>query len=123
MTPKSGSSRGESECRHQLFDTARRRAECTITDLWVRYLALGGRLDLFTIEAYLSGLVPLPPDQQDVLANALNEALDDLCEAAKVPYLHTIIRAREPFYEDPVKVLDELLERHPPTTDPGNRDE
>lgn len=109
------------ECRHELFETARRRAECTITDLWVRYLALGGRLDLFTIEAYLSGLAPLPPDQQDVLANALNETLDDLCEAVKVPYLH--IGAQKPLYEDPVKVLDELLKCDPHTTDPGNRDE
>lgn len=110
------------KCRHQLFETARRRAECTITDLWVRYLALGGRLDLFAVEAYLSGLAPLPPDQQDVLANALNEHLDDLYESVKVPYLH-ILGAQEPFYENPVGVLDELLGRDAPTTETGGHDQ
>lgn len=106
------------ECRHQLFDTSRKRAELTISQLWVLYLGLGGRLDLFSIEAYLHGLTPLPAAQQDVLANAINEQLDDLCQAAKVPYLHTAHEQDPAFtelaYEDPVEVLDHLLSRGSP---------
>lgn len=103
----------EPECRHELFDIARRRAELTVPQLWVQYLALGGVMDQFAIDAYLSGVALLPLDQQDVLANAVNERLDDLCQAAKVPYLHTSTDNQEPAYENPVEVLDELLGRTP----------
>ena len=104
------------EHRHELFETARHRAGYTVTDLWVDYLALGGRLDLFTVEAYLHGLVPLTEAQQDILANAVNERLEDLYQAAKVPYLHTVgplVGAPG----DPVDVLAELLGRHTPGGD------
>lgn len=106
------------ECRHELFAAARRRAELSVTQLWVRYLSLGGNLDLFSIEAYLHGMTPLPPAQQDVLANALNEQLADLFEAARVPYLHNL-RVQGagfpgPASEDPLAVLDALLRPRPP---------
>jgi hypothetical protein len=101
------------ECRHQLFETARQRAGYTISQLWVQYLGLGGDLDLFAIEAYLSGLALLPPDQQDVLASAVNEHLNDLHDASKVAYLDTTLDDHELFHEDPVDVLDELLRRTP----------
>lgn len=97
------------EGRHPLFQTARKRSELTVTQLWVGYLALGGWCDLFTVDAFLHGLVLLPPAQQDVLATVINEQLDDLCHATKVPYLQTA--AGQPTFEDPVDVLDELLGR------------
>ena len=102
-------------CRHELFETARQRGQWSITDLWVHYLAVGGRLDLFTVEAYLHGLAPLPPAQQDVLANALNEHLDDLYQAAKVPYLTSTFDSAPP-RADPVDILDKLLR---PSRPPG----
>lgn len=104
------------ECRHQLFEAARLRTGCTISQLWVKYLALGGVLDLFTLEAYLHGLAPLPPAQQDILANALNEELDDLYQAAKVPYLNTFHDGEPP--ADPLDILDELLGRRPRKRNP-----
>ena len=107
---------GGDEHRHQLFETARHRAGCTITDLWVDYLALGGRLDLFTLEAYLHGLALLPEAQQDILANAINERLEDLYQAAKVPYL-CIVEDQDGSQADPVELLGELLRRGPPGGD------
>jgi hypothetical protein len=95
--------------RHELFETARQRAGCTITQLWVGYLSLGGKLDQFTIEAYLHGLTPLPPAEQDVLATAVNERLADLYRGATVPYLNTIQQLDEPRYEDPLDILEKLL--------------
>ena len=77
------------ESRHLLFEAARARADWTIQQLWVGYLALGGTGDAFDIEAYLNGLGPLSDDQQDALANAVNERLDDLHRTAHVPYLTT----------------------------------
>lgn len=112
----------EDTCRHELFETARQRAEWSITDLWVGYLALGGSLDLFAIEAYLHGLAPLPPRQQDVLANAVNEHLEDLYQAAKVPYLHPVGPSSPP-WEDPVDVLTDLLDRTRPVEPSPDEDD
>ena len=102
------------EGRHQLFEKARQRAEWSTTQLWMQYLAVGGSLDLFTVEAYLHGLAPLPTSQQDVLANALNERLNDLYQAAKLPYLHLPSDSTPPS-PDPVRIINELLRYHPPT--------
>ena len=73
--------------RHQLFETARQHADWTIEQLWLHYLALAGSLVIFDLEAYLAGLTQIPPDQQDVLACALNERLADLHHNLRVPYL------------------------------------
>jgi hypothetical protein len=77
----------EISCRHQLFEAALRQACWTIEQLWIHYLALGGSLVVFDLEAYVAGLAPIPPQQQDVLACALNERLADLHLTTRVPYL------------------------------------
>jgi hypothetical protein len=71
--------------RHQHMEATRVRAELTVQDLWLRYVALGGSGDAFDLDGYLQGLVPLETFQQDVLAQALNEALDDSSRAHFVP--------------------------------------
>jgi hypothetical protein len=71
--------------RHRRMDAARVRAELTVQDLWLRYLALGGTGDAFDLDGYLQGLVPLDTFQQDVLAQALNEALEDSYRAHRIP--------------------------------------
>ena len=97
--------------RHQLFEAARRHAECPLSQLWAQYLGLGGTMDLFTIDAFLNGMGTLPPTQQDVLANAINEQLDQHCQEAKVPYLQ-VMEARTTG-RNPLAILDELLGREP----------
>src|SRR4051794_21671591 len=74
-----------SEERHRGMDTARVHAQLTVPDLWLRYLALGGTGDAFDLDGYLQGLVPLDTFQQDVLAQALNEALGDLYHTYLIP--------------------------------------
>ncbi len=59
------------------MDAARVRAELSVQDLWLRYVALGGTGDAFDVDGFLQGLVPLEAFQQDVLAQTLNEALED----------------------------------------------
>ena len=81
-----GSSAGDN-LRHQLFEAARRTAGWTVDQLWLHYLALGGTLTYFDLDAYLAGLTPLPAPQQDVLACALNERLADLHQPSRVPYV------------------------------------
>jgi hypothetical protein len=110
--------------RHQLFEAARKRAGWTVQQLWVGYLAVGGSRDAFEIEAYLYGLGPLSDDQQDILATAVNEQLDDIYRAACVPYIATL--TLEPRWcQDPLTILDELFgarspeptHRAPPTAE------
>ncbi|MFL6065996.1 MAG: hypothetical protein ACJ72G_15130 [Friedmanniella sp.] len=96
----------EPPSRHELFDAARQRAEWTVEQLWIHYLALGGTLLVFDVEAYLSGLMPMPPGQQDVLACALNERLADLYQAARVPYV-CVPPGRLPRV-DPLEAIEEL---------------
>ncbi|WP_448620650.1 hypothetical protein [Geodermatophilus sp. URMC 65] len=71
--------------RHRRMDATRVRAELTVQDLWLRYVALGGSGDAFDLDGYLQGLVPLEVFQQDVLAQALNEALEDSYRAYRIP--------------------------------------
>lgn len=47
------------------------------------------------IEAYIQGLMPLPPLQCDMVAQAVNERLDELVGGARVPYVRTA-RAPQP---------------------------
>lgn len=101
------------DSRHHLFEAARARALWTVQQLWVGYLAVGGSRDAFDIEAYLHGLGPLSDDQQDILANAVNERLDDIYRAACVPYLAT--PTLKPCQcQDPLTILDELLGANSP---------
>ncbi|MGY1696599.1 MULTISPECIES: hypothetical protein [unclassified Geodermatophilus] len=71
--------------RHERVEAARRRAEMTVHELWLRYIALGGNGDLFDLDAYLNGLLPLRSFDQNVLAVAVNEGLEELYRAARVP--------------------------------------
>ena len=71
--------------RHHTFEAARVRGDLTVPELWLRYLALGGNGDAFDIDGYLQGLLPLDTLQQDILAVALNERLDEVYRAARIP--------------------------------------
>jgi hypothetical protein len=99
-----------SDERPRHMDTARVRADLTVQDLWLRYVALGGTGDAFDLDGYLQGLVPLETFQQDVLAQALNEALEDSYRAHRIPL------STPPPDEDRLsRLIDELLEDQPPT--------
>ena len=94
--------------RHQLFEAARGEAGWTVEQLWIHYLALGGTLAYFDLDAYLAGLTSLPAPQQDVLACALNERLGDLHRAARMPYLSALTTWPGE------ATLAELLKQRPP---------
>ena len=61
-------------------------AKLTVEELWLRYFALGGDAGKVEIEAYLSGLMPLPSLQHNILAHAINERLDELGPPRRAPY-------------------------------------
>ncbi len=76
-----------SDERHERMDAARVRLQLSVQDVWLRYVALGGSSDAFHLDGYLQGLVPLDTFQQEVLAQALNEALEDDYRSYLIPPL------------------------------------
>ncbi|MCS7475910.1 PP2C family protein-serine/threonine phosphatase [Umezawaea endophytica] len=76
------------EAQRRALTASLRRADLTLEQLWIRYFSLGGEVGLTEVEAYLHGMMPLPADQCDVLAHAVNERLDELTWPHRVPYNH-----------------------------------
>ena len=98
--------------RHRRMDAARVRAELTVQDLWLRYVALGGTGDAFDLDGYLQGLVPLEPYQQDLLAQALNEALEDDYRAYRIPL--SVLPPSDGGDARLGRLIDKLLDGQPP---------
>ncbi len=115
-----------SDERHRRMDAARVRAELSVQRLWLRYVALGGTGDAFDLDGYLQGLVPLGVFQQDVLAQALNEALEESYRAHRIQLSSP--PSDHPGGERLSRLIDELLDdprasfpadSEPPSAGPG----
>ncbi|MDR6505065.1 hypothetical protein [Arthrobacter oryzae] len=78
----------EPEQRRKLRD-ALKAADITRGELWLNYFSIGGSVGEYEVEAYLQGLLSLPPIQRDLLAMAANELIEAL------PRLYA------PFSDDP----------------------
>ena len=109
----------DSDDRHRPVEVARLRTELTVQDLWLRYLALGGTEDAFGVDGYLQGLLPLDTFQQDVLAQAVNEGLQELYLSALVPLSHpaSATRGAGPLRD----VVAKLLGADPAVPERGSR--
>jgi hypothetical protein len=96
--------------RHRPCETARVRGELTVHELWLRYLALGGNHDEFDIDGYLQGILPLNTLEQDILAVALNERLDEIYRSTRVPISTTVPDASG---SNPTPdLVEELIDRY-----------
>jgi len=72
-------------------------------------MSFSGIADFLEVEAYLHGLMPLDSYQEDKLAHAVNERLEDLYRAVRVPY--STLSAPDLDPADPIAVvIDELLQ-------------
>ena len=80
---------GDPADQRLLLLAGQRLVELSLHQLWMRHFALGGDTGLVELEAYFAGMMPLPALQRDLLAQAVNERLDELHDAARVPYSHT----------------------------------
>lgn len=63
--------------RRQLRE-ALKAADITRGELWLNYFSIGGSVGEYEVEAYLQGLLSLPPIQRDLLAMAANELIEAL---------------------------------------------
>jgi hypothetical protein len=52
-------------------------AELSIADVWLRYFSFSGAVAEYEIHAYLQGLINLPRLQRDLIAQAVNELIDE----------------------------------------------
>jgi hypothetical protein len=86
-----------------------------LVSLCLRYVALGGTGDALDLDGYLQGLIPLEVFQQDVLAQSLNEALDERYRETRVP-----LSSPAPGESDDHlrSVVEQLLQVHPPRLSP-----
>jgi hypothetical protein len=113
-----------SDDRYRAVEAARTRADLSVQQLWLRYLALGGSSDAFEIDGYLQGLVPLDGFQQDVLAQAVNEALEELYRSLRVPL--SVITADGVVDDGLHDLIDQILTPRPDasetdTSSPGDQ--
>ena len=74
----------EPEQRRRLR-AAMKAAAIPVSELWLKYFSLSGDAGENEVEAYLQGLLSLPPVQRDLLALAANELIDDL-PRPRAPY-------------------------------------
>lgn len=70
----------------EALDRARRVAELTHAELWLRFFELGGMSTALEVEAYLYGALQPTAHEHDVLAHALNERFVELGGDHPVPY-------------------------------------
>jgi hypothetical protein len=79
-----GFDRNEPEQRRRLR-AAIKAADIPVSELWLKYFGLSGDAGEYEVEAYLQGLLSLPPVQRDLLALAANELIDEL-PRPRAPY-------------------------------------
>jgi hypothetical protein len=65
----------------------------SVREVWLCYFSLGGEVDEYEIEAYLAGLMPLPPLECDLLALAVNELIDELPPRRRAPFSDELLQA------------------------------
>jgi hypothetical protein len=95
------------EQRQSLAATLR-YAGLTLEQLWIHYFALGGDAALLEVDAFMNGAMTLPSMQRDVLAQAVNEHLDDGTRPQPVPYSRPVREAKPK--TGPLAALVELLD-------------
>lgn len=62
-------------------------------EVWLHYFSLSGDVDEYEVEAYLTGLMPLPPLECDLLALAVNELIDALPPRRRAPFSDDLVQA------------------------------
>jgi hypothetical protein len=72
--------------QQQSLSRAFRHAQLPVSQLWLRYFALGGGTDSLAVDAYVHGATELPAIERDLLAHAMNERLDELAVTHRATY-------------------------------------
>ena len=68
------------------LDQARSEAGLSLTDLWIRYFALGGNCTPVELDAYLQGALAPPTFEHNLIVHAINEHHAEQGDDHPVPY-------------------------------------
>jgi hypothetical protein len=83
-----------------------RAAHLSATDVFLAYFALTGDADDFEVEGYLSGLLMLPAMDRDLIAQAINESLDETGSMVDGAHYSDEDAARTSGYEEYLRDLN-----------------
>jgi hypothetical protein len=87
--------------QRQMLLVALRAAGIPLGELWIRYFGLGGMVGEYEVDAYLQGMIALPPLQRDLLAHAANELIDEKPPPPRAPYSDELQPGNTPGRPDP----------------------
>jgi hypothetical protein len=88
----------EPEQRRRLRE-AIKAAGISVPELWLKYFGMSGDAGEYEVEAYLQGLLSLPPVQRDLLALAANELIDER-PRPRAPYSNDFTTGPAPAEKD-----------------------
>lgn len=71
-----------------VLEQARHETGLSISDLWLRYFAVGGMSTALEVEAVLYGALVAEPENRDLIALALNERFSELGRDHPLAYSH-----------------------------------
>ncbi|MCU1634451.1 MAG: hypothetical protein JWM61_3103 [Micrococcaceae bacterium] len=72
--------------QRQMTCLAIRAADLDVQSIWVRYFGVTGSVDEYELDAYLNGLIVLPPLECDLIAVAVNELIDEIPPLPRAPF-------------------------------------
>jgi hypothetical protein len=96
--------------QRQLLLVALQSAGIPLGELWIRYFGLGGMVGEYEVDAYLQGMIALPPLQRDLLAHAANELIDEKPPLPRAPYSDELQPGNTP--EPPHPEPEDAQQRH-----------
>lgn len=68
------------------WDRARQDGGLTVSELWLRYFALGGTASALSLDAWCHGALPATGDDHHLVVQALNERFMELGDPTSLPY-------------------------------------
>lgn len=74
------------ERQRRLTRQAMDQAGLTTGQVWLRYFGLAGDAGEYEVDAYLNGVLSLPPVQRDLVSHAVNELAGGLPQEHRAPY-------------------------------------
>jgi hypothetical protein len=60
-------------------------ADLAVSEVWLRYFSFSGMVEEYEVHAYVQGLIDLPRLQRDLIAQAVNELIDELPHPRRAP--------------------------------------
>jgi hypothetical protein len=92
--------------QHRSIKRALKQAGLSSEELWLRYFGMGGSAGYLEIDAYLHGIGVLSPLECDVLAQTINERLDELASTVRALYSRPFREETADPYAPVLRVLD-----------------